>query len=107
MGGGQMKYRTTKHSSERIQQRGFTKCQITNLLELSDLTTAVDRNLSAMRVSRLALEEAVADGLPRAAAERLCGRVIIFSDDGFLVSIAHLRGRKSAYKRRGRRAFWK
>ena len=101
-------YRTTKHATERMQQRGTRNESVLNLIELSDVTTPVGRRLHGLRISRRALDEAMADGLPPSEAARLDRLVAIVSEDGALVSVANLHGRKStAYRRRDRRAYWR
>jgi hypothetical protein len=98
----------THHATCRGQQRAARRGQVEQLFLLSDISSSVDRHLSAIRLSRAALQEAVADGLPPGQAERLQGRSMILSDDGAVVSLVHLHGRRSAnYKRRDRRPYWK
>ena len=98
----------TKHATTRSQQRGFGRDQVERLIELADLVTPVSRGAAALRVSRSAIAEAVAEGLCSKAAARLAGRVAVLADDGAIVTVAHLCGRKAkAYKRRDRRPFWK
>ena len=95
----------TKHAVTRSQQRGFGRMQVETLCQLADLFTPVARGADAFRVSRKALAEAVAEGLCRKDADRLSGRVAVVADDGSIVTLAHLAGRKArAYKRRDRRA---
>ena len=101
-------YKWTKHGTERMQQRGFTKLAAERLVQLADLGTPVGRDLDAFRLSHMALAEAVADGLPRALADRLTRRCVVIANDGAIITVAHTWGAKSrAYKRRDRRAFWK
>ena len=98
----------TRHATERMQQRGFCRDQVGMLVDLADLYTPIGRAMGALRVSRSAVAEAVADGLSGAAAERLGKRVAVVADDGAIVTLTHLFGRKAAsYRRRDRRAYWR
>ncbi len=98
----------TIHAARRAQQRAIKRTQIEQLFLLSDTSSRVDRHLNALRLSRSALQEAMADGMPPAEADRLAGRTIVIADDGAIVTLAHLHGSKSrAYRRRDRRAYWK
>ncbi len=98
----------TIHATRRSQRRAIKRPQIEQLFLLSDTSSRVDRHLSALRLSRSALQEAMADGMPPAEADRLAGRTIVLADDGAIVTLAHLHGSKScAYRRRDRRAYWK
>ena len=98
----------TKHATHRMQQRGIRRHQVERLIDLADLYIPVGRALGAIRISRPAIAEAVADGwLCRAEAERLKRRAVLIADDGEIVTVAHLYGRKSAsYTRRERRNHW-
>ena len=102
-------YNYTKHATVRMQQRGFCHQQVARLVDFADLYTPVGRALGALRVSRSALAEAVADGMLRQAdADRLSRRAVVMAEDGAIVTLAHLCGRKSAsYERRDRRAYWR
>lgn len=102
-------YHYTKHATARMQQRGFGHQQVARLVDLADLYTPIGRAMGALRVSRSALAEAVAEGtLPQADADRLSRRAVVMAEDGAIVTLAHLCGRKSAsYKRRDRRAHWR
>lgn len=98
----------TRHATRRAQQRAINRLQIEQLFLLSDMSSRVDRHLGALRLSRGALTEALADGMPPAQADRLAGRTLVLADDGAIVTLAHLHGSKSgAYRRRDRRAYWK
>lgn len=98
----------TQHATRRAQQRSIRRVQIEQLFLLSDISSRVDRNLGALRMSRTALKEALADGLPPAQADRLAGRTLVLADDGAIVTLTHLHGSKSgSYRRRDRRAYWK
>ncbi|MBB5730612.1 hypothetical protein [Sphingomonas prati] len=98
----------TRHANRRARQRGMRHVQIEQLFLLSDLASQVDRHLCAFRVSREALREAVADGLPPSEAERLAGRALLLTDSGTVVTLAHLHGGKAQmYRRRDRRPYWK
>lgn len=98
----------TKHASRRSQQRAVRSNQLTALFRLADMSTPVDRNLTALRVSRDALFEAVFEGMAPAEADRLARRTMVLSDDGAVVTVAHLHGAKArSYRRRDRRAYWK
>lgn len=98
----------TKHARRRSQQRAFRNSQIAALFGLADLSVPVDRHLSALRFSRTALSEAVADGMAPADADRLARRTMVVSDDGAILTVAHLHGPKSRkYCRRDRRAYWR
>ena len=103
-----MSYFITKHANKRRQQRGFRSADLANLFSLADLDVPVSKGACAIRMSRSALAEALADGLRPAAAERLTRGVMVLADDGAVVTMAHLHGRKSkSYTRRDRRPFWK
>ena len=98
----------TRHATRRAQQRSIKRSQIEQIFLLSDMSSQVDRHLGALRLSRGALKEAVADGMPPAQADRLAGRTLVLADDGAIVTLAHLYGSKSgAYRRRDRRPYWK
>ena len=98
----------TQHANRRAQQRAIRPQQIEQLFLLSDLVIPVDRHLSALRISREALRDAVANGMAPADADRLVGRTMVLADDGSIVSLAHLHGRKArAYRQRDRRPYWK
>lgn len=101
------RYKWTRHGEARMQQRGFTKISAEMLMQLADIATPIGRNLDALRMSHKALAEAVADGLPRAAADRLAKRCAVIANDGAIVTLVHVHGAKSrSYKRRDRRAYW-
>jgi hypothetical protein len=98
----------TKHACRRSQQRAVRNSQVAGLFHLADLSAPVDRKMTALRVSRDALHEAIAEGMAPADADRLGRRVIVLSDDGAVVTVAHLHGEKArSYRRRDRRAYWK
>jgi hypothetical protein len=98
----------TRHATRRAQQRAIRKVQIEQILLLSDTSSPVARHLNATRLSREALQEAVADGMPPAEASRLAGRTILLADDGAIVTLLHLRDSKArTYRQRDRRAYWK
>jgi hypothetical protein len=98
----------TQHASRRAQQRAMRHDQIEQMFLLSDLVTPVNKNVCALRVSRTALAEAIADGLAPAEAQRLSGRTMLLADDGAVVTLAHLHGRRArAYRQRDRRPYWK
>ena len=100
-------FKMTHHASRRSQQRGLRAFQIEALLDLADLCVPVGRNLNALRLSRDALNDAIADGLSPAIAANLERRAIVLADDGAIVTVAHLHGAKSrAYRRRDRRPYW-
>jgi hypothetical protein len=102
------RFRLTRHAERRCQQRGFRSVQLTAFREIADLCVPVGRGLSALRCSRDALREAVSDGMAPADADRFAGRVMILADDGAVVTVAHLHGRKAwTYRRRDRRPFWR
>jgi hypothetical protein len=98
----------TKHACHRSQQRSISSSQLTTLFSLADMAIPVDRHLTAFRVSRMALSEAIADGMLPAEADRLARRTMVLSDDGAVVTVAHLHGTKArSYSRRDRRPYWK
>ena len=102
------RFRTTKHSEARIRQRGLRASQVQRLVELADLDVSVGPNATAIRLSRKASAEAIADGLSPAVIEKLTGKAVVLADDGAIITVAHLYGRKSSsYTRRDRRAYWR
>ena len=101
-------FRMTNHACRRSQQRSVSSEQLSALFWLTDMATPVDRRLTAHRISRNALFEAVADGMAPAIADRLIRRAMVLSDDGAVVTVATLHGTKAqSYRRRDRRPYWK
>lgn len=98
----------TKHASCRSQQRAIRSAQLSDLFQLADIIVPVDRRVTALRVSRDVLHEAIAEGKAPALADRLLRRTMLLSDDGAVVTVAHMHGTKArAYRRRDRRPYWK
>ncbi|MFC4595532.1 hypothetical protein [Sphingobium tyrosinilyticum] len=97
-------FEISQHAKVRASQRGFTKCRLTLAIRYADMFVSVGRDLNASRLSRHALAEAMADGIPPAEAERLKRLTIIEADDGAVVTVAVPYGKKGRhYKRRMRR----
>ena len=91
----------SRHADIRAGQRGVSQQRLEALLYLADLEVPVGRNISARRLSRDALSSALAEGWPPATAGRLQRMFLVEADDGTVVTVGHLYGRRSrAYRRR-------
>lgn len=98
----------SKHAMVRMQQRGMRVRDITLASSLFDAEMPVGRGLSALRLSRGALLEARANGIPAKAIARISRAVLLAADDGTLVTCLRPHGpRASNYSRRDRRNYWK
>lgn len=97
----------TYHSSVRANQRGINNERLSALLNIADIDVPVGRRLSARRVSRAALHEAIKEGLPPSQADRLKRLAVIEADDGAIVSVASVYGRKGRRYKRRVSNYWK
>jgi hypothetical protein len=103
-----MIFDSSKHATQRMQQRGMRLCDIALATSLFDFEVAVGRGMSALRLSRRALREAQADGVSAEAIARIARTVLVASDDGTLVTCARLHGPGAGnYTRRDRRKYWR
>lgn len=103
-----MSFFITRHARVRMQQRGIKHTRLASVLEYADLSNPVSRHLSAIRVSKRAVQEAIADGVDPQEMKRAFRMVVINSVDGALVTCANVHGRKAKnYTRRERQNYWK
>lgn len=96
----------TTHARARANQRGVTNARISRFWMLADIEVRVGRNLIANRISRIAIAEAIADGLPPSELHQLSRLALVEADDGPIVTVAHVHGKKARSYRRQTRRFW-
>jgi hypothetical protein len=102
-----MQIQFSHHAEVRMRQRGMRNADIAALCLIADIDVPVARDLYAMRLSRQAVTEARAAGVPLRIIERLARAVAVESGDGTLVTCARLHGRAAtSYRKRGSRKFW-
>lgn len=82
-----MSFFITRHARVRMQQRGIKHTRLASVLEYADLSNPVSRHLSAIRVSKRAVQEAIADGVDPQEMKRAFRMVVINSVDGALGAI--------------------
>lgn len=100
-------HRITDHAEARANQRGVSHRRLAALLVIADLDVGVGRQLRAYRASRLALQEAIADGLSPADAGRLSNLAVIEAEDGTVVTVALIRGQAGIHYTRRTRRHWR
>jgi hypothetical protein len=100
------RHRLTRHAEIRANQRGVTISRLASLLSFADIDVAVGRQLYARRVSRCALAEAIQEGLSPSEGERISRIAVIEGDNGAIVTVAAVYGRKGRHYRRRMRRFW-
>ena len=106
MGQSVLSHELTRHAEVRANQRGITKRRLESLLSIADIDVAVGRHLHARRASRSAIAEAIQEGLSPSDAERLSRIALIQADDGAIVTVAPVHGRKGRHYRRRLHRFW-
>jgi len=101
------RFEISRHARARANQRGVTNRRLAQLISYADVIVSVGHNLSACHLSRRAVEAAIHDGLPPSQIERLSRLAIIEADDGTIVTVAAIHGRKGRHYKRRMRRFWK
>lgn len=99
-------YNLTLHAKVRANQRGVSDRRLLSLLVIADIAVPVGRDLHAHRVSRGALAEAIAEGLSPSDADRLSNIAVVEADNGAIVTVAPVHGRKGRHYRRRSRRHW-
>lgn len=100
-------FQFSEHAKVRANQRGVSKPQLKLVINYADIFVSVGRDLSAGRLSRQAVNDAVADGVPPSEVDRLKRLAIVEAADGKIVTIAVVHGKKGKHYRRRMRRFWK
>jgi hypothetical protein len=93
----------TRHAELRMRQRGFTLDMVKTVISASDRAKSVGNGRTALTLTRHALADMRADGIPAAVIDSARRCVIIVAEDETVVTVAkNLDGRRGRPYRRGR-----
>lgn len=93
----------TRHSEKRARQRGIRKDDLETLLTWGDVEAQVGDGAVSITMSRQAIAELKAEGVPPAKLSKLDKLAVVMTDDGMVKTVMVLRnsGRDKRRYRRG------